>query len=1360
MTRAGSQPGEHRRPAAARVGRNRKSAAAGKDKTEVTSGRVAVAQRDAPAGKAAGRRSRKSGPLGPNSPEPMPDAGGRGNGGKGSSRPGGAAVEAIHHQVSRPSRGGGVGGPDHAARPPVANRAAHTSARPHGMLGGQLQATSRPSTPDFYSDTSRAPTSLGTARWGSSDRGSVSSGGSSPLTPRQRSVSPLLFSPPPSPARSTSPVVSEGSPIEVDGGEYSGDGGHQPGGYGGARQQYRGRDRHARASRASPKAARRTWGANAQQGVRSRCRSRRRVRSPGRGASSPADASPQPRRGVPCRPRRNARGEGSPSSNRYESPVPSHCSLFSRRSQDLEQQRAGPAPGSRGGHGRAPDKRKSTSGEALATGSAGPSDQQASLATGPIGELIVTPSPDRQGEAELMGGLRAFLDSWAKRNDAGVAETVVAAWVPPVSTPMPSSGSGGTEGVSAGVAGAPHQALGVSSQSLTGVGGPSIGELGGTDLGSVSIAEAARHSSYTSFSASASGAPPANSDMSAQSAEARIARLDVLSAVLILLPLLGIVHIAPAFSRQAVPVNCRWNSFGVWSDCDGCSKTQTRRRTVDVYAQFGGQECSGSESETRSCVPTRGCPIEDGCGDRFRCFSGQCISQSLVCNGDHDCEEDSADEADCEVRNKVCDTDKYPPNTELTGLGFDVNTQELKNSVIHTKSFGGKCRKVFNADNRHFYRLSENVLTYTFKVEAKNDFSYDFYNSSWSYVYTTSTRVRTNYDYRKDDDHTSSNTREKSYQLMVIQNYVEVAQFLNNDAEFLALAEPFWKELFNLPSVYEYTAYRKLIERYGTHFLQSGSLGGEYNFLFFLESEKMTKNGVTITDMHKCTSSSTGFLFFKSSSTECKKLTETIKSSSGSSSKEVRGTVKITGGEPKFVGALNYINLDNPAANRDRYAAWAGSISNLPSVIKQKLTPLHELVREIPCSAVKRYYLKRAIEEYMNEENVCKCKPCQNKGQPVIVRTKCECLCKPYTYGSACESGGLVQDEPGVIDGSWSCWSSWSACLASSGRRVRNRVCNNPAPSGGGKRCNGDSIETQQCEDDELEHYRTVEPHCFEIPIEPTEFCPPPPSLENGHIKDAGSSFYVGKRVTYACNEGYALVGDPIAECRKDLTWHREPIQCKRVMCSHPVFPSNVKTVPDLTSYQVGDKISISCPVGFNLEGPDSFSCRSSLSWYPDPENVQCKRKVTAVTPIYPGTICKPWEKLQDSKCTCKMPYECGSSLAVCAIDGRNNKNIALTVCKMHALQCLGRKYTLTQQENCKFPEVLEKSCDSCDMWETCSDKTKTCLCRESQSCGDEGISICVQLNGKKQTMTECEAAVLKCQGENVTIVNISPCDT
>lgn len=83
----------------------------------------------------------------------------------------------------------------------------------------------------------------------------------------------------------------------------------------------------------------------------------------------------------------------------------------------------------------------------------------------------------------------------------------------------------------------------------------------------------------------------------------------------------------------------------------------------------------------------------------------------------------------------------------------------------------------------------------------------------------------------------------QSRQLMVIENSVEVAQFINNRPDFLTLAEPFWKELANLPAVYDFNAYRRFIEYFGTHFLQSGSLGGHYKLIFYMDTDKMKAEG-------------------------------------------------------------------------------------------------------------------------------------------------------------------------------------------------------------------------------------------------------------------------------------------------------------------------------------------------------------------------------------------------------------------------------------------------------------------------------------------------------------------------------------
>lgn len=78
-----------------------------------------------------------------------------------------------------------------------------------------------------------------------------------------------------------------------------------------------------------------------------------------------------------------------------------------------------------------------------------------------------------------------------------------------------------------------------------------------------------------------------------------------------------------------------------------------------------------------------------------------------------------------------------------------------------------------------------------------------------------------------------------------------------------------------------------------------------------------------------------------------------------------------------------------------------------------QLTPLYELVKEVPCAAVKRLYLRRALEEYLDETDPCHCRPCQNGGLAAVEGTTCQCHCKPYTFGAACEYGVLVGDEAG-----------------------------------------------------------------------------------------------------------------------------------------------------------------------------------------------------------------------------------------------------------------------------------------------------------------------------------------------------------
>lgn len=776
----------------------------------------------------------------------------------------------------------------------------------------------------------------------------------------------------------------------------------------------------------------------------------------------------------------------------------------------------------------------------------------------------------------------------------------------------------------------------------------------------------------------------------------------------------------------------------------------------------------GSAFETQSCNPEQGCPTEEGCGERFRCFSGQCISKSLVCNGDSDCDEDGADEDRCEDAESrpSCDTDKPPPNIELTGNGYNALTGKFGKRVLNTKSFGGQCRKVFSGDGKDFYRLSGNILSYTFQVKINNDFDYEFYNSSWAYVKHESRESESSssgkfliFSYSSDDrNHNSgdnNNYMKKSYQLLVVKNSVEVAQFINNNPEFLQLAEPFWKELSHLPTLYDYSAYRQLIDQYGTHYLQSGSLGGEYRVLFYLDSGNVKHSDAASDQRKKCSSLALKLYIARSSYERCKELDDAFKLASGRQGRKLEGKPFVRGGSSGFVSDLSYLELDNPAGNKERYSSWAESVTSLPDVIKQKLMPLYELVKEVPCAAVKRLYLKRALEEYLDEFDPCHCQPCQNGGLAIVVGTQCQCHCKPYTFGVACEQGVLVGNQAGGVDGGWSCWSSWGPCIQ--GKKSRSRECNNPRPSAGGKACIGETTESRQCEDQDLEHLRLLEPHCFPLSLAPKGFCPSPPALKDGFVQDEGTMFPAGKTIVYACNEGYSLVGDPIVRCGEDLQWLVGEMRCQKIACTLPVLMNGLQSHPQKPLYTVGEKVTLSCAAGMSLEGPSAFLCGSSLKWSPELKNVRCVRKDT--TPLPPAApACQPWEKLQNSKCVCKMPYECGSSLDVCARDAKGRRVLSLTVCKMHVLHCQGRNYTLVGKDSCTPPASAEKACGACPPWSKCDDQNSKCVCREASECQEAGYNICVDVNGKEETMSECEAGVLRCRGQSISITAIKPC--
>ncbi|CAL8387036.1 unnamed protein product [Boreogadus saida] len=795
------------------------------------------------------------------------------------------------------------------------------------------------------------------------------------------------------------------------------------------------------------------------------------------------------------------------------------------------------------------------------------------------------------------------------------------------------------------------------------------------------------------------------------------------------------------------PLNCQWGPYGEWSQCDACTKTKVRSRPVLRFAQNGGAPCLGEAEHVLPCTPSTQCPLKTNCGARFRCTSGQCIGRSLVCNGDQDCE-DGLDERGCALgSDDACDMDKTPPNSDLTGKGYDLLTGKLRAAVINTLSFGGQCRKVYSGDNNLLYRLPQSLITYNFEVKVDNEGSDESYESSWSYMLHVQENALFKHHRITFHEEVSEG---KAKRLLILKNKVVLAQFQNTAPQYLTLSEGFWRALSSLPLDYEYPFYRRLLQTYGSHYMSEGSLGGQYQALLEFDRDSLASTSTTDTDYQRCWRKVKRRLFWKKVKTVCEKLTSSLKSSGGHNTNTLRVKTNIVGGAASFISGLGVLDVEDPEANGAMYENWASSVKDFPDVIDQKLRPLYELVKEVPCAGRRRLNLRQATARYLAEQHPCHCQPCRNNGRPLLSADGCLCVCQPGTSGLQCEKGPVAE----AIHGSWSCWSSWGAC--SGGERSRVRCCDNPSRSHSGSPCSGALSERTPCEDPEIHHLKMMEPQCFglSMPMRPT--CGTPPNLLNGYIRNPKDAYAVGSSIEYQCINGHYLVGETLAQCTPNMTWTTGPMQCRKASCDPPHVRGNVIATPARATYEIGDRVSLSCPQGWALEAHEPvILCSPGLHWSPFlAGDVKCT-PVTRAPTSPPDLGCKLWETRGASECVCRMAFECPPSLLLCAHLGASRTRL-LSVCQLGAMRCLGRTLSLADDGECVWPA----SATLYTPGQICQEGR--CTCQNPAECAEDSTHLCVRHGASSVavTMTQCEAGARKCAGEQVTVISIDDCPT
>uniref|UniRef100_A0A8C5GME3 Complement component C9 n=1 Tax=Gouania willdenowi TaxID=441366 RepID=A0A8C5GME3_GOUWI len=552
------------------------------------------------------------------------------------------------------------------------------------------------------------------------------------------------------------------------------------------------------------------------------------------------------------------------------------------------------------------------------------------------------------------------------------------------------------------------------------------------------------------------------------------------------------------FSGQEIPnpppVNCQWSRWSEWTLCDPCSKSRRRSRGIEAFGQFGGQTCEGSLGQKEFCVATSECvaPAPTNCSEtEFQCESGFCIKKRLMCNGDLDCE-DGSDE-DCDPVRRPCgssviDTNEQSRTQNYTHVNITtVLGGEPRINPFNNDYFNGKCDRIRNPLTRRTDRLPWNVAVFHYETKVEETVSSEIYEHTHSllkemlhemsstvgggisFKFSPSEQPMSGMsvtggvggEYEKKtmikDMVETTYTQVINKRYMRVKGKVEMSTYRMR-SQNLQVAEEFLQHIKSLPLQYEKGIYFAFLEDYGTHYTKNGKSGGEYELVYVLNENIIKELSKELPTMKI----SDGNLNNKNCDTVKTKLQE---KEDGKALVD-KVMISIRGGGQESAAAIKTKLNTKGIMDTITYQAWAQSIADVPALLVTEREPIYALVPlEMADANTRISNLKQAIDEYVAEYNLCKCRPCQNGGTLALIDGKCFCLCSNLFEGLVCQNfkGDKAKYEgtpPTVTqEGNWSCWSAWSSC--GSGKRSRVRSCNTVGLVGGV--CRGDTRSEEYC---------------------------------------------------------------------------------------------------------------------------------------------------------------------------------------------------------------------------------------------------------------------------------------------------------
>ncbi|XP_026208552.1 sushi, von Willebrand factor type A, EGF and pentraxin domain-containing protein 1 isoform X2 [Anabas testudineus] len=127
--------------------------------------------------------------------------------------------------------------------------------------------------------------------------------------------------------------------------------------------------------------------------------------------------------------------------------------------------------------------------------------------------------------------------------------------------------------------------------------------------------------------------------------------------------------------------------------------------------------------------------------------------------------------------------------------------------------------------------------------------------------------------------------------------------------------------------------------------------------------------------------------------------------------------------------------------------------------------------------------------------------------------------------------------------------------------------------------------------------------------------CGKPPAVAHAQVVE--DTFTFPNQIRYRCDDGYEQATQTAhLSCQSDGTWSKHSIRCRPKPCQLPTTlssPHMVITGRELTP--LGGTISLSCPPGFQLQGPGVTECQLGGRWAPSLSTVSCELVVCEKPP-------------------------------------------------------------------------------------------------------------------------------------------------